>query len=198
MLPSEQRILNIIRQYITEHGYAPTLEEIAREAGLKARSQVHKYVNSLIEQGHLTRDGRARRGLKLVEEDTNLLSIPIAGQIAAGQPIEAISGGEELDLKELFLKEGRYPLRISGESMIDVGLHDGDIAIIQHAQTARKGEIVVALIDDCEATLKRFRKLPDGSIELSPENTSMEPMVYEPHRVSIQGTLVCSLRVYNA
>ena len=198
MLPSEQRILNIIRQYIAEHGYAPTLEEIAQEAGLKARSQVHKYVNSLIEQGHLARDGRARRGLKLIEEDTNLLSIPIAGRIAAGQPIEAISGGEELDLKELFLKEGRYPLRISGESMIDVGLHDGDIAIIQHAQTARKGEIVVALIDDCEATLKRFRKLPDGHIELSPENTAMEPMVYEPHRVSIQGTLVCSLRVYNA
>lgn len=197
MLPSEQRILDIIRRHIAENGYAPTLEEIAREAGHKARSQVHKYVNSLIEQGYLERAPRARRGLRLTGAANPELSLPIAGRIAAGQPIEAIAGGEELDLRELFLREGRYPLRVSGESMIDIGLHDGDIALIQYQETARNGEIVVALIDDNEATLKRFRRLPDGHIELCPENPAMQPMVYAPERVRIQGVLICSLRMYN-
>ncbi len=197
MLPAEKRILDIIRDHVAEHGYAPTLREIAEQAGYRARSQVHGYVSSLIEQGHLVREPRARRGLRLADADaTERLSIPLQGRIAAGRPIEALPGGEELDLKQLFLQEDRYLLRVSGDSMVEIGLLDGDTAVIRHQDTARNGDIVVALVDEQEATLKRFRRLPDNRIELQPENSALSPMVYEASRVRIQGVLVGSVRTY--
>ncbi len=204
MLPNEQRVLDIIRSYISAHGYAPTMAEIARLAGYRARSQVHGYVNSLIEQGHLIREPRARRGLRLADssstgrgEGEGQLCIPLQGRIAAGQPIEALPGGEELDLQQLFLNDGRYLLRVSGDSMVDIGLFDGDIAVIEHRETAQNGEIVVALVDEQEATVKRFQRLSAEQVELRPENRTMQPMVYATSRVRIQGVLVCSLRMYN-
>lgn len=197
MLPAEKRILDIIRTHVAAHGYAPTLREIAEQAGYRAKSQVHGYVSSLIEQGHLVREPRARRGLRLADDTTTNLCIPLQGRIAAGRPIEALPGGEELDLKQLFLQDDRYLLRVSGDSMVDIGLFDGDTAVIRHQDSARDGEIVVALVDEQEATLKRFRRLPDDRVELQPENRTLSPMVYEASRVRIQGVLVGSVRTYS-
>lgn len=124
------------------------------------------------------------------------LRIPLLGRIAAGQPIEAIEDANYLDLAAFFIGPDRYALRVSGESMIDVGIMDGDTVILRKQNTARTGDIVVALIDSQEATLKRLGALKDGAVELIPENSSMTTMHYVAHRVSFQGVLVGQLRSY--
>ncbi|MFK7860135.1 MAG: transcriptional repressor LexA [Granulosicoccus sp.] len=136
---------------------------------------------------------------KRVEADKNGLSnlrIPLLGRIAAGQPIEAIEDANYLDLAAFFIGPDRYALRVSGESMIDVGILDGDTVILRKQSTARPGDIVVALIDSQEATLKRLGKVKDGIVELIPENSSMATMHYAVDRVSFQGVLVGQLRSY--
>lgn len=122
--------------------------------------------------------------------------IPLLGRIAAGQPIEAIEDTNYLDLAEFFIGPDRYALRVSGESMIDVGILDGDTVILRKQDTARTGDIVVALIDGQEATLKRLGRVEDGMVELIPENSTMNKMHYNAKRVSFQGVLVGQLRSY--
>ncbi|MEE9320713.1 MAG: transcriptional repressor LexA [Granulosicoccus sp.] len=122
--------------------------------------------------------------------------IPLLGRIAAGMPIEAIEDQSYLDLAAFFIGPDRYALRVTGESMIDVGIMDGDTVILRKQETARTGDIVVALIDGQEATLKRLGKIRDGMVELIPENASMKTMHYGADRVSFQGVLVGQLRSY--
>ena len=122
--------------------------------------------------------------------------IPLLGRIAAGQPIEAIEEQSHLDLAGFLVGPDRYALRVTGESMIDVGILDGDTVILRKQETARRGDIVVALIDGQEATLKRLGETRDGVIELVPENKSMTTMRYAAARVRIQGVLVGQLRTY--
>ena len=122
--------------------------------------------------------------------------IPLLGRIAAGQPIEAIEGRDELNLADFLMSSDRFALQVAGNSMIDAGILDGDTVIIRQQQTATNGDIVVALIDGIEATLKRLKKLPDGMILLMPENKFMEPKVYLAQRVQIQGVVVGQLRSY--
>ncbi len=124
------------------------------------------------------------------------LRIPLLGRIAAGQPIEAIEDANYLDLAAFFIGPDRYALRVSGESMMDVGILDGDTVIVRKQNTARTGDIVVALIDSQEATLKRLGTVKEGMVELIPENSSMSTMLYAAHRVSFQGVLVGQLRSY--
>lgn len=124
------------------------------------------------------------------------LRIPLLGRIAAGQPIEAIEDANYLDLAAFFIGPDRYALRVSGESMIDVGILDGDTVILRKQNIARTGDIVVALIDSQEATLKRLGAVKEGMVELIPENSSMKTMHYAAHRVSFQGVLVGQLRSY--
>ncbi|MFK8082416.1 MAG: LexA family protein [Granulosicoccus sp.] len=133
----------------------------------------------------------------LVDENgLSNLRIPLLGRIAAGQPIEAIEDTNYLDLAAFFIGPDRYALRVSGESMIDVGILDGDTVILRKQSTARAGDIVVALIDSQEATLKRLGNVKDGMVELIPENSTMKTMHYAVDRVSFQGVLVGQLRSY--
>lgn len=129
-------------------------------------------------------------------ENSADLRIPLMGRIAAGQPIEAIEDANYLDLAALFIGPDRYALRVTGESMIDVGILDGDTVILRKQNTATAGDIVVALIDGQEATLKRLGQTRDGIIELMPENSSMSTLLYDASRVSFQGVLVGQLRSY--
>ena len=122
--------------------------------------------------------------------------IPLLGRIAAGQPIEAIEDANYLDLAAFFIGPDRYALRVTGESMIDVGILDGDTVILRKQATAQTGDIVVALIDAQEATLKRLGETRNGVVELIPENGSMATMRYDASRVSFQGVLVGQLRSY--
>jgi len=133
---------------------------------------------------------------ELPKHTTGDFRIPLLGRIAAGQPIEAIEDTSYLDLAAFFIGPDRYALRVSGESMTDVGILDGDTVILRKQDTASCGDIVVALIDGQEATLKRLGQVSDGLVELIPENSAMSTMHYAAHRVSFQGVLVGQLRSY--
>lgn len=134
--------------------------------------------------------------VELSEQTTGDFRIPLLGRIAAGQPIEAIEDANYLDLAAFFIGPDRYALRVTGESMVDVGILDGDTVILRKQNTAQTGDIVVALIDGQEATLKRLGKTKDNIVELIPENGSMSTMLYDAARVSFQGVLVGQLRSY--
>ncbi len=193
----EQRILDAIRQHIAQHERAPTLVEIGNVVGVSSKGTVHRYVQGLIDKGHLVRNHAGWRGLQLVEdEDEEGASLPLLGKIAAGLPIEAIPGHDKLNLMDFFMGPGRFILKVVGDSMIDVGILDGDMVVIRHCQQAHSGEIVVALIDGEEATLKRLKYMNDGRVKLIPENSTMQPFIYAAQRVRIQGVLVGQMRSY--
>jgi repressor LexA len=192
----EEKILQCITRHITQNGHAPTLVEIGESLDIKSKGTVHRYVDSLIEKGHLHRTGRSWRGLRLTgEQSRRLLILPFAGRIAAGQPIEAIPEQLEINFSDMLMGEGRYVLEVKGDSMIEAGIFNGDLVIIRESTTADNGDIVVALIDNGEATLKRLRKHGDR-VELIPANQSMAPMIYPADRVHIQGVVVGQVRYY--
>ncbi len=192
----EEKILQCITRHITQNGHAPTLVEIGESLDIKSKGTVHRYVESLIEKGHLHRTGRSWRGLRLTgEQSRRLLILPFAGRIAAGQPIEAIPEQLEINFSDMLMGEGRYVLEVKGDSMIEAGIFNGDLVIIRESTTADNGDIVVALIDNGEATLKKLRKHGDR-VELIPANQSMAPMIYPADRVHIQGIVVGQVRYY--
>ena len=191
----EQRMLRFIRRYLAQHGQGPTLTEIGAGLGISSKGTVHRYVQALVEKGHLHHTERGWRGIRLTELPHSHTTLPLVGRIAAGRPIEAIPDQDELSLAE-FSNSDNYALEVQGDSMCDIGILDGDIVIIKSQATAKDGDIVVALIDDQEATLKRFRKLDNNKIKLIPENSQMQPMVYDAQRVQIQGVLVGQMRRY--
>jgi repressor LexA len=193
----EDRILRYIRGYIAQQGQGPTLSEIGAAMQIKSKGTVHRYVQALKNKGALEHVERGWRGIRLANEPLyHSTTLPLAGRIAAGHPIEAIPGQDELDLAGLFVSDNRFALQVKGESMIDMGILDGDWVIIERADTARNGDVVVALIDETDATLKRFKRLADDQILLIPENAALSPLQYSPERVRIQGTLVGQLRSY--
>lgn len=192
----EEKILQFITGYMTRHGHAPTLEEIGKGVGMRSRGTVHRYIESLIEKGHLYRDERGWRSLRLAGENSKrLLTLPLAGRISAGMPIEAIAGEEEFNIAEFLLGPNRYVLKVKGDSMIEAGILDGDYVVVKYTNVAHDGDIVVALVDGQEATLKRFRRNGE-QIELIPENSELTPLVYPAERVQIQGVLAGQLRGY--
>ncbi len=192
--PQQHNALKFIAEYFREHGHSPTLNEIGEAIGVRSRGAVHRLVETLIAQGHLFRQGSGWRNLRLAEDED---SLPLLGRVAAGRPIEAIPGEETLNLGEMLLGPGRFALRVVGDSMIAAGILSGDTVIVRQSATAREGDIVVALIDNDTATIKRLKQRKNGDIELIAENPAMEPLVYSPSRVQIQGVVVGQLRTYN-
>jgi repressor LexA len=196
LTPTQDRTLSFIRRYLKRRGYAPSLIEIAEGIGITSKGTAHRHVQALAEAGAIRLITGRKRGIELVdEEERSKTSLPLLGRIAAGQPIEAIAGQDRLELNDLF-GPNRYALQVKGDSMIDAGILDGDLAVIERCDTADDGAIVVALIDDEEATLKRLRRLKSGRIKLIAENPDIPPMIYAAKRVRIQGVLVCQLRRY--
>jgi repressor LexA len=196
LTPTQDRALTFIRRYLKRRGYAPSLIEIAEGIGITSKGTAHRHVQALADAGRIRLIAGRKRGIELVDEEAlSKTSLPLLGRIAAGHPIEAIAGQERLELNDLF-GPNRYALQVKGDSMIDAGIFDGDLAIIERCDTADDGAIVVALIDDEEATLKRLRRLKSGRIKLIAENPEMPPLTYAAKRVRIQGVLVCQLRRY--
>ncbi len=192
----EEKILQCITRYITQNGRSPTLDEIGQLLEIRSKGTIHRYVKSLIDKGHLQRSGRNWRGLRLAGEQNRRLTIlPLAGRIAAGKPIEAISEQYEINFSEMLLGPGRYVLEVQGDSMIDAGILDGDLVIVRETQSADNGDIIVALIDNNEATLKRLRK-KGNQVELIPDNQSMTPMIYSADRINIHCVVVGQARMY--
>lgn len=190
----EQSVFDFIARHYEHHNTSPTLAEIGLAVGIRSRGTVHRHVNNLVAKGWLEKSP-GWRGVRPCAGERRSMRIPLLGKIAAGRPIEAIANEDEVDLAAFFLGEGRYALRVQGDSMQDAGILDGDTVIIRAQETADDGEIVVALVDDQEATLKRLFHKGD-MVELRPENTAMQSMVYSAARVQVQGVVVGQMRSY--
>ncbi len=192
----QQEVLEFIKKFLKKHNYAPTVMELADGIGVKSKGVVHRYLQALNDQEYIELIPNRHRNIRLVEPPEGTSSmIPLLGKIAAGQPIEAIPNQEELDVSAVFLGADRYALRVQGDSMIDDGIFDGDYVICRHSHTANNGDIVVALVDQEQATLKRFHHNHDQTVTLTPANARFSPMVYESRRVIIQGIFVGLIRV---
>lgn len=191
----EQKILDSIKSYYEKYNEMPTIRGIGKIVDISSPGTIGRYVNSLVSKGYLQRDIRTWRGLKLITFDGEK-SLPLMGRIAAGKPIEAISGENELNPNSLLVGENRYALQVIGDSMIDAGIRDRDWVIIHSQDTANDGQIVVALIDHTETTLKYLHHLKDDLIELRPANTVLSAMRYMSDRILIQGVLVAQMRTY--
>lgn len=191
----EQKILDFIARFCFDEQRSPTIAEIAEGVGYSSRGSVHRYVSGLLDQGFLQSEG-GNRNLHCTGKPESDLTLPLLGKIAAGRPIEAIAQSAELNITNLFAGPDRFVLQVTGDSMIDAGIHDSDYVIVRQSSTARDGEIVVALVDESEATLKRFYTISDNRIRLVPENSSMEPMNFREDQVRIQGIVVGQMRKY--
>lgn len=196
----QQQIWEIIQSLYARLGYAPTLDEIAQASGIATRSTIHQHVQALIREGRLLA-AAGKRAYRLpdasvAQHPQMAMHLPLMGRIAAGKPIEAIPDRTEINPSELFTGHDRYVLQVRGDSMIDIGIMDGDFVVIQRQESARNGDIVVALVEREEATLKRFFALADGRVELRPENSTMPPMLYPAASVQVQGKMVGLFRSY--
>ncbi len=198
-LTDKQKLaLDFIQRYIARHTAPPKLQEIAEGIGINSRGVAHRYVQALTDAGFIATDSGKHRGIRLLRPNPYRKEsiLPLLGKIAAGKPIEAIPGEDEIDLRDFFGRNN-FAVRVQGDSMIEAGIMDGDTVIIKFCETANDGDIVVALIDETETTLKRFQRSHKGRyIRLVPANKDMEPMVYEASRVRIQGVLIGQLRKY--
>ena len=192
---NQQRILDFIKSEIEMKGYPPSVREICQAVGLKSTSTVHAHLNHLEEQGLIRRDSTKPRALEVLDGSHQRgRSVPLVGRVTAGQPILAVENIEDyLVLPQNMLgQDDVFCLRVQGESMIDIGILDGDIVVLRQQDSADNGDIVVALVDD-EATLKRIY-YEDGHVRLQPENTTMAPIIVE--NAAVLGKLVALFRQF--
>jgi len=192
----QTEIYNYLVDNAAHFDHPPTHDELCRALGLRSRGSLHKHIKALIEAGLVEPMEGGQRGIRLVGQAPAEAGIPFLGRIAAGRPIEAITQAEYMQVPDE-LRGGRpcYVLQVSGDSMIEEGILDGDYVVIERCDCARNGEIVVALVNNEEVTLKRIEQHP-GRVILHPANASMEPMAYPPAAVQVQGVLRGLLRRY--
>ncbi|GAA4037788.1 transcriptional repressor LexA [Sphingomonas rosea] len=219
MLTAKQReLLTYIDQRLKAEGVSPSFDEMREALDLKSKSGVHRLISALEERQFIRRLPNRARALEVVRMPetgsgapapalspaprpvvaaNDTIDLMLAGRIAAGTPIEALQGQDSFPVPAALLGPGEhYALEVSGDSMVDEGILDGDYVLIRKTNVAREGEIVVALIDHEEATLKTFRR--EGQmIRLDPANRAHEPQRYEPRRVEIQGKLAGLIRRYH-
>ena len=197
MLTEKQiRVLRYFRDYRREHGIAPTLDEAAQALGV-SKITIHEHLNQLTKKGAIHRDrAKARAVAILYDPDAaqgdasgdSIPTLPLVGSIAAGRPIDALEEREEVSLTELVPTGDRiYMLRVKGKSMIEDHIDDGDLVVVERRETANDGDIVVAILEDEEATLKRFYRESNGMIRLQPANSEMEPLF--TNRVQLRGVV---------
>lgn len=193
-------VLAWLRERRRRGGRPPKLDEICRGLRLRSRGSLHKHVQALVEAGLVEPMRGMRRGVRL-REDPAAAEVPLAGTIVAGRPIEAVELPESVEVPA-FLRGDRpsFALRVRGDSMIGDGILDGDVVVVERREEARNGEIVVAVIDGAEATLKRFRAIegPPAAIELRPANPRMQALRYPPERVRVTGAVTGQMRSYRA
>jgi repressor LexA len=195
----QKEILDFVSAHIEDKGYAPTIEEIGDHFGLRSLATVHKHLTNLQDKGLIKRAWNRSRALELVptQIEVRAVELPLLGYVAAGTPIEAISGTETIVVPEDMIGRGdHYVLRVRGESMIEEQIRDGDFVIVEDRQTARDGEMVIALVDGENVTLKKLYRERDGRVRLQPANATMDPIVLDADRVRVRGVVVGVLRRY--
>jgi repressor LexA len=200
----QREMYDFISRFLAEHGYSPSYEEIKIGMGLNSLATVHKHVTNLEKKGLLTRDYNRSRSIDLLPPKGRLkqsmsvntgVVLPLVGRIAAGQPIEAIQSNETISLADFVRSKEVFVLEVRGNSMQDEAILDGDYVLVEKLKTAHNGDIVVAVVDRDDATLKRFYREGDN-IRLQPSNATMQPIIVPAGSVEIQGRVIGVLRKY--
>ncbi len=197
MTKRQKELLDYLRAYIAQHGYAPTLEEIGRHFSLSSLATVHKHLQNLERKGRIRRLANHSRALEVTPEPRagRAVQVPLLGNVAAGTPIEAVEERETITLPEELLGRGQtFALRVRGDSMIDDGILDGDIVVVESRPDADDGATVVALVRG-EATVKRLHR-EKSRVRLMPANDRVPPIVARARDVEIRGVVIAVLRRY--
>jgi repressor LexA len=201
----QKQVLDFIAGFVDENGYCPSYEEIARGLNLASLATVHKHISVLESKNYLKRGFNQSRSLELAPrylqeqkkaKPVTVPEIPLLGRIAAGLPVETVEQKETLSFGDFTGAGDTYALEVRGDSMIDDHICDGDMILVERVQQALEGDIVVALVNGSETTLKRFYREGDGMVRLQPANTTLAPIMVPASNVEIQGRLLAVLRKY--
>lgn len=208
----QKQVYDFIAEFVARNGYSPSFEEIGQGMDLSSLATVHKHVSNLEKKGLLKRAYNRSRSIDILPPKGALKkslaaaaaasaamapspSLPLVGRIAAGRPVETLENPETISLTDITRSKDVYVLEVSGESMIDEHIMSGDYVLVEKAQAARNGEMVVALVDGMETTLKRMFK-EDANVRLQPSNATMPPIIVPAQNVAIQGRVIGVLRKY--
>lgn len=205
----QKELMDFVAKFVSENGYSPSYDEIATGMGLASLATVHKHIQALEAKHYLRRNYNHSRSLEVGERffaeesarhkdkpsDKGAV-LPLMGRIAAGTPVEAIQNPETLALSDFTSGENTYALQVRGDSMIDDHICSGDYVLVEKADSVKDGEIVVALVDGTDATLKRLYREADGKVRLQPANTAMQPIVIDQQQLQVQGRVLAVLRKY--
>ena len=207
----QKQVYDFIADFVARNGYSPSFEEIGQGMELSSLATVHKHVSNLEKKGLLKRDYNRSRSIDILAPKGALkkslaaaaaaaslgtgMSLPLMGRIAAGRPVETLENPETISLADITRSRDVYVLEVTGESMIDEHIMSGDYVLVEKTNTARSGEMVVALVEGSETTLKRMYK-EDAQIRLQPSNATMPPIVLPAQSVAVQGRVIGVLRKY--
>ncbi|MBV8818536.1 MAG: transcriptional repressor LexA [Acidobacteriaceae bacterium] len=204
----QKEVLDFVADFVEEHGYSPSYEELAQGLNLASLATVHKHIQALQSRNYLRRGFNQSRSLEVAPkylEERRMherrppgpgLEVPLAGRIAAGKPVEALETPDVLQFADFVGKRETYGLQVSGDSMIEDHICNGDFVLVEKTAEAADGEIVVALVDGADATLKRFFREPGGRVRLQPANSAMQPIFVDAQNVQVQGRVLAVLRKY--
>jgi repressor LexA len=201
----QRQVYDFIHGFVQKNGYSPSFEEIGNGMGLSSLATVHKHISNLEKKGLIKRDYNLSRSIDVlpvsglfkrqVQKAPTEIALPLLGRIAAGQPIEAVENPETISLGDITRSKDVFVLQVKGESMKDEHIVDGDYVLVEKTNTSRDGEIIVALVDGTDATLKRLYR--EGvNIRLQPSNAAMKPIIVPARSVQIQGRVIGVLRKY--
>jgi repressor LexA len=196
----QKQILTFLETYIQANGYAPSFEEIAEKFSLNSLATVHEHLTNLEQKGYIRRTHNESRAIEMVPRpgQTGATELPLLGQVAAGEPIEAIPQAETIAVpNDLLPRRGSaYVLRVRGDSMIDDHIEDGDYVVVHNRNTANQGQMVIALLQGTSATVKRIYREADGWVRLQPANEKVQPIRVHENDLLIQGVVVGVIRKY--
>ena len=195
----QRQVLDYLGRHIERKGYAPTIEEIGEHFGLSSLATVHKHLSNLQEKGAIKRAWNRSRAVELVptEVAVRAVELPLLGRVAAGAPIEAVDAHETIFVPEDMLgRKETYVLQVKGDSMIEEQIRDGDYVIVENRKAARDGEMVIALLEGQNVTLKKIFREGGGRVRLQPANRRMKPLFVDQDDVTIQGVVIGVLRKY--
>jgi repressor LexA len=196
----QSEILRYLQEHIRDRGYAPSFEEIAEHFSFQSLATVHEHLTNLERKGYIHRTHNESRAIEVLppKGQSGATEIPLLGKVAAGSPIESLMSNESIAVPDQLLprRGPNYALKVQGESMIDEHIMDGDFVVVHGKQAADNGEMVIALVNGSEATVKRFYREPGGWVRLQPANPTMQPMRFQERDVLIQGVVVGVIRKY--
>jgi repressor LexA len=195
----QKEILDYVGRHLERKGYAPTIEEIGEHFGLSSLATVHKHLANLQDKGFIKRAANRSRALELVPSGmaVRAVELPLLGRVAAGSPIEAISGTETVFVPEDMVgRRDTYVLQVKGDSMIDEQIRDGDYVIVEDRTSVRDGEMVIALVGGDSVTLKKLYREGEGRVRLQPANRRMKPIFVDQDDLRVQGVVIGVLRKY--